>query len=757
MLKSRQFALRAVGGCAVLLALGPGLMPALAAGPAWSMVASPSAMAPHGALFGVSCASTSVCAAVGSYVDKFGKQVPLAEVANSGSWSLETAPNPAASIMSNLADVSCPAVTACVAVGETSGQPNANVNSTLAEAWNGTTWALLSTPNPSGTVSNILASVSCTSAVACVAVGFSYTSAGPLAPLAEIWNGTAWIIASVPLPAGATAGQLRGVSCVAAGACEAVGTYTPLTGNGMALAESWDGAAWSIQSTPNPTGGTYSTLSGVSCTSTTACTAVGLYATTGPETELAVGWDGTTWSLQATPIPGGSFQSALNGVSCVSSTNCTAVGFASFTNNDRSLVVLWNGTTWTIQPSPNPGGTGIVLQLAGVSCPAAGACTAVGWYDPHGRNGPPSTSTDLTRAEAGNGTSWAIKSAVNPRGLTYSALAGVSCASTSACAAVGRYVTGGGIYQTLGEMWNGAKWSRVPTPNPTGATMGSSLTGVSCTAPTACTAVGFFQSSAGVATLAERWTGSAWTIESTPNPAGSNGAALVGVSCSAATSCVAVGNAGGPNGPFSENWDGTVWTVNPMPVPAGAINSALYGVSCTSGAACTAVGAFGLGVNPEATLVERWDGTAWTIQPSPNPAASSYSTLSSVSCTASSACTAVGNASIPGASTLAETWDGTTWTIHATPSTTVGYFLAVACTSGGACTAVGNQSVNGLFGGTLAEAWNGTTWTVQKTPSAKGALSSLTSVSCTSSTWCFAAGSVTYVPYTALTLTELYS
>ena len=70
----------------------------------------------------------------------------------------------------------------------------------------------------------------------------------------------------------------------------------------------------------------------------------------------------------------------------------------------------------------------------------------------------------------------------------------------------------------------GLSWKIQPTPNPSGATF-SYLNGVSCTAATACIAVGYSRNSTGTdLALAERWNGSSWRIQPTPNPAGAKAA-----------------------------------------------------------------------------------------------------------------------------------------------------------------------------------------------------------------------------------------
>jgi hypothetical protein len=65
------------------------------------------------------------------------------------------------------------------------------------------------------------------------------------------------------------------VSCLSSSSCEAVG-YRLISPAGTA-AEGWDGSIWSSQSTPNPAGAFESVLSGLSCTSASACMAVGEY------------------------------------------------------------------------------------------------------------------------------------------------------------------------------------------------------------------------------------------------------------------------------------------------------------------------------------------------------------------------------------------------------------------------------------------------------------------------------------------------
>jgi hypothetical protein len=88
-------------------------------------------------------------------------------------------------------------------------------------------------------------------------------------------------------------------------------------------AERWDGTNWTIQTTSVTTSMSDS-LWGVSCSSVTACTAVG--STYKNQVTLAEAWDGSSWTLQTPPTPSGATSIGLSGVSCTSATACTAIG-----------------------------------------------------------------------------------------------------------------------------------------------------------------------------------------------------------------------------------------------------------------------------------------------------------------------------------------------------------------------------------------------------------------------------------------------
>jgi len=357
-----------------------------------------------------------------------------------------------------LLDVSCTAAKACTAVGDYVNSGGDYVS--LAEVWNGTSWAIQTTPNPTGAKDTFLSGVACPSATACTAVGEYVNSAGHYETLAEVWNGTSWAIQTTPNPTGVKGAFLFGVSCKSAAACTAVGDYENKGGSYAPLAEAWDGTSWAIQATANPAGAESTYLSDVSCTSADACVAIGDYEESGGEyMTLAEVWNGTIWAIQTTPNPTGAIGTSLSGVSCKSAAACTAVGdYENSAGSFLTFAEVWNGTSWALQSAPSPtGATGTFLSQ--VSCPSATACTAAGAYEN-------SAGSYLTLAEVWNGTSWAIQATPNPTGVKGTFLSGVSCKSAAACTAVGDDENSAGSYAPLAEAWNGTSWAIETTPNP---------------------------------------------------------------------------------------------------------------------------------------------------------------------------------------------------------------------------------------------------------------------------------------------------
>jgi len=103
------------------------------------------------------------------------KPLTLVEAWNGTKWSIITSPNPNTSGEDTLNGVSCTSSTNCVAVGWYYN----GLNRTLVEAWNGADWSTMPSANRSKAF-NVLTGVTCTSSTNCVAVGFDTTSSSTL-------------------------------------------------------------------------------------------------------------------------------------------------------------------------------------------------------------------------------------------------------------------------------------------------------------------------------------------------------------------------------------------------------------------------------------------------------------------------------------------------------------------------------------------------------------------------------------------------
>jgi hypothetical protein len=349
-------------------------------------------------------------------------------------------------------------------------------------------WSIKSTPNPEGASDSDLYDVSCEpSTSVCTSVGKS-TTAGVDSPLAQRWNGVGWSEQTAAKKSGATHTRLFGVDCPSETRCLAVGNYQSSEGS-ILLSEIWNEGKWNVQTTPVPSESTSSEFVAIGCNSTATCTAVGSAVIGAVKTAIAERWTSPTWASSSIPIPEGAKSSQLDGVDCLWSNLCVAVG--RYTNNlgsIKNLVEFWNGTEWSLQTATEPLGAS-ESYLLDVSCSTPpNRCTAVGsWKN--------SANERMALAYRFNGsTAWTQQSTPSAPGSTTSIFQDVSCATETSCTAVGSR----GSTKTLAQTWNGTSWSIQGTPNPSTATS-SSLLGVSCRSTT-CMGVGWSTNSSGVDT-----------------------------------------------------------------------------------------------------------------------------------------------------------------------------------------------------------------------------------------------------------------
>ena len=237
---------------------------------------------------------------------------------------------------------------------------------------NSSSWSLV--PSPANEPANsVLEAVSAVSATDIWAVGDSRATTGelPFEPLIEHWDGTAWnVVPSAPI---AMTGSdfLSGVAAISATNVWAVGR----TGaHSVPLIEHWDGTSWA--QVPQPVSGSDSSLNSVAAISATDVWAVGEQNLNQTVTEH---WNGTAWSVVPSPsVTAGGVQDFLSSVSAIGSSDVWAVGFTNNLGTMQTLAEHWNGTTWQIVPSANPGPGSNVLNSLAQTAPG-GPLRAVGF------------------------------------------------------------------------------------------------------------------------------------------------------------------------------------------------------------------------------------------------------------------------------------------------------------------------------------------------------------------------------------------
>jgi hypothetical protein len=274
---------------------------------------------------------------------------------------------------------------------------------------------------------------------------------------------------------------------------------------------------------------------------------------------LAEHWDGSTWSVVPSPSPGVS-ESAFFSAAAIGPEDVWAVGiYNDSLTTFRALVEHWDGSRW--RWIRLPGGTAAQEVLTSIAGSGPNDVWAVGYLK---------DGQERTFALHWNGTAWSEVSS-GPAGSGDSRFMGVATASSTDIWAVGYRSTSQGD-RTLIERWDGSAFTRVPSANPS-RTM-DRLNAVATAGQNDVWAVGY----AGdvPTTLAEHWDGSAWSAVPTPDLGGGSDLFL-GVGGGEPDRVWAVGYHQGdstvtPNGTLIERWDGSTWNVVPSPNGGSASN-----------------------------------------------------------------------------------------------------------------------------------------------------------------------------------------
>jgi hypothetical protein len=468
--------------------------------------------------------------AVGRTTDAAGVDGILIEHWDGSSWSLSPTPD-VGTEGSELAGVASGGTNDVWAVGQST---SAGVPRTLALHWDGTGWSVVPTPNV-GKGRKVLTSVAEAVTDDVWAVGSS-ASSGQDEPLSLRWDGTTWSNVRVPLT-GDGPNDPRAVSAVSTGqvwmAGDAVNTMYGL----RPLFGAWDGAAWNMDRSADPTaGGVLVGVSGVASDDAWAVGVTGLL----PFSER---WDGRRWSL--VPLP----QPPEGGIPIAVADVAPGDAWILAYGGGTDLTEHWDGTAWSVVPFPDAG----VSKWVSGSGPSD--AWVVGLQEVDGAL--------VTLAEHWDGSAWQVVPTPNPDGAHSSdTLAGVSALAPDDAWAVGeRYYYQSRRDEALIEHWDGTTWT---VSSPPAELRRALLTSVVARASDDVWAVGErgnidFNT---FTPLVIHWDGFAWHVIPTPDER---------KTASVFTSVTAVGtdhawvlghDFGGA--PFADRWDGTAFQRVPV-------------------------------------------------------------------------------------------------------------------------------------------------------------------------------------------------
>jgi hypothetical protein len=494
-------------------------------------------------------------------------------------------------------------------------------------------------------------------------------------PVPNGWN-------TVASPRVGAEGKLAAVAAHAATDAWAVGQYEGIDSLQRTLTEHWDGSQWSVVASPS-SGAAFNMLLGVSTDAPNDAWAVGYQeaaGANGTNQPLIEHWNGSAWSLSSS-VPAGEGGGQLDGVTAISPSDVWAVGYMTLhdTNHQFSgespLIEHWNGTVWA------------VVSGAAIPAPAGG-------YSPF-------NTLSAVAALASNNV-WAVGQDNAP----------ASSGNSS------------GLTQALVEHWDGSHWKLVPAANPN--PNGNGLSGIAVISPNDIWADGSGapsgrQGCGGVqGSLIEHWDGMHWTSIPFPSPSQPPGIqyleyGLASVAAVATNDVWVVGGVlsyySGKSAAFSaviEHWDGKAWSI--VSGPGNGTVAGLTGIAALGSGTVWAVGQFEAANGPSATDVEEYTGGQWAVVDSPSPGTLSNE-LKGVAAISPTDIWAVGDSS---GGTLTEHWNGGAWGYYPSPNG----FLAddtlngVAASSSNDVWAVGTAPFSGSTNADLIEHWNGSQWSI---------------------------------------------
>ncbi|MCW2498022.1 IPT/TIG domain-containing protein [Jatrophihabitans sp.] len=613
----------------------------------------------------LACPAVGRCIGIGRYFGQDGVTHLFSDTLSAGRWTLTNLPvptPPGPNAVPSLNSLSCASASLCVAVGSDAGpSDHTYLGQPLVETLAAGVWKAQLLPTPAGQFDDgSLDEVRCSAGGQCSGFAdfedLSTNPGGVEHPFYYAETGGVWTPTALPALPADTRLDLGSMTCPQTGVCRGVGQTT--SANGAAVILTLTGNAWTV-SPPltNPDEGSPLPIS-LACPSVATCylTAQGSQFEPGVIETLANG----VWMSKALSI--GDAQAGLLRDSCPTSTSCSALGFYVDPHEQpHAFADTLAGGTWTRTDLPlpaDPGDTHLVHEFvadhADIDCAAAGECDALTGYLYNPTVGPhiPADLTALSVLHAGKWTKATVPGA----------LSAISCPAIGSCVALGSTLVDESAAAAaddpaVAETLTSGTWSRARVPLPTGMSS-YQFTAIDCVAIGVCTAVaqGIDPVSGEKTIFADTLAGGKWTLTPfTIDSAFGDTERIDSVSCPAAQSCVAAGEYVDSDSRWSVDFVETLaaakWTVTTLPQVERSEQGTAperASVSCpasiTSCHLVTAVddGSYGrLGV--AYTLADgAWTGSSVPVP----PGGLGEDGLDAISCPSDTSCTAVGDAQV---------------------------------------------------------------------------------------------------------------
>jgi len=265
------------------------------------------------------------------------------------------------------------------------------------------------------------------------------------------WNGSQWAEVTGPNPS-FSENYFFALASVAPNEVWAMGNYGSGSDSYVMLAR-WDGSAWTRITSPSVRVSLTAPYGDLAALSTNDVWAVGHQIVSGVARTLAMRWNGSAWSIVPTPNMGLA-DNYLTSVAAVAPDDVWASGSYLEGGVQRTLTMHWDGVAWSIVPSPNVGiGNNLLNGMAAVS---AADVWSVGQHE---------EGVGITRTLAlhWDNVQWSVTQTQHPE--VSDVLNDVAATSANDVWAVGRQRTLDNRTLTLIQRWDGGQWSVVPSPN----------------------------------------------------------------------------------------------------------------------------------------------------------------------------------------------------------------------------------------------------------------------------------------------------